>query len=273
MAGVIDLMISVDDIFPLVCLALLLGYFLYIVYYTLDLFFLNPFQRIPALTPQEELMIASHLPFFNHLSVSKKERFKKRVVRFRQRKRMDFHEDVQEREKITLLLSATAVMLTLGMADFLILSIKRIIVYPTQYYSRITKQDHYGEYNPGLKTIVFSADHLLEGFRIPNDNRNLAVHEFSHAISFNVANKLYIRSYVFLIGMKKIKWLFKNPEFNRRMGQSDYFRAYGKTNVHEFFAVAVENFVETPAAFEAQFPKLYRIIKRMLNFGFYRMSH
>ena len=271
MVGVINVLISAEDIVPLLFLALPFGYFLYIVFYILDLFFLNPFKRIPPLTEKEERLIASQLPFFNQLSISKKEKFKKRVVRFRKRKKIDFHEDVEEREKITLLLSATAAMLTLGMADFLILSIKRVIVYPTQYYSRITKKDHYGEYNPGLKTIVFSADHLLEGFRIPNDNRNLAVHEFAHAISFNVANKFYTRSYVFLLGLKKIKWLFKNPEFNRKMEESGYFRAYGKTNVHEFFAVAVENFVETPEVFENQFPKLYRIIKRMLNFGFYRM--
>jgi hypothetical protein len=158
------------------------------------------------------------------------------------------------------------------MADFLILSIKRIIIYPTQYYSRITKQDHYGEYNPGLRTIVFSADHLLEGFRIPNDNINLAVHEFAHAISFNVANKLYIRSYVFLIGMQKMKRLFSNSDFVIKMDRTNYFRSYGKTNIHEFFAVSVENFVETPDEFEHHFPKLYIIIRRMLNFGFYRIE-
>lgn len=265
-------MISLYDIFPIICLIFILGYFLYIVYYTLDLFFLNPFKRIPPLTVQEESLIASHLPFFRQLSTSKKRRFKKRVVRFRDRKKIDFHKEVTERHKITLLLSATAVMLTLGMADFLILSIRRIIVYPRQYYSRITKKGHYGEYNPGLKTIVFSADHLLEGFRIPNDNINLAVHEFAHAISFNVANKLNTRSYVFLLGMRKIKRLFSDTDFNARMESFEYFRSYGKTNIHEFFAVCVENFVETPAEYENQFPKLYAIIKRMLNFGFYRMK-
>ncbi len=245
---------------------------MYIVYYTLDLFFLNPFKKIPRLTVQEESLMASHLPFYRHLSASKKQRFKKRVVRFRDRKKIDFHEEVTERHKITLLLSATAVMLTLGMDDFLILSIHRVIVYPTQYYSRITKKAHYGEYNPGLKTIVFSADHLLEGFRIPNDNINLAVHEFAHAISFNVANKLNTRSYVFILGMKKIKSLFTDVDFISRMESSEYFRSYGKTNIHEFFAVSVENFVETPVEFENQFPELYAIIKRMLNFGFYRMK-
>jgi len=263
----------VRDFFLIACLVFFLGYLLYIIYYTLDLFFLNPFKKIPSLTSEEERLIEIHLPFYGQLSDRLKSKFKKRVVRFRDRKEIRFHDEVGQRETITLLLSATAVMLTLGMADFLILSINKIIVYPTQYYSRITKQDHYGEYNPGLKTLFFSADHLLEGFRIPNDNINLAVHEFAHAISFNIANKLYIRSYVFVLGMQKIKRLFVDHDFMQRKEASKYFRSYGNTNVHEFFAVSVENFVETPDEFERQFPKLYAIIRKMLNFGFYRLPH
>ena len=263
--------IGTDHIFPLVCLLFILGYFLYIVYYTLDLFFLNPFKQIPPLTKREEQLIASYLPFYKGLSERMKKKFKKRVVRFRDRKRIDFQGNVEEKKKIILLLSATAVMLTLGMADFLILSIKRIIVYPTQYYSKITRKTHYGEYNAGLKTLVFSADHLMEGFRVPNDNLNLAVHEFAHAISFNVSNKLNPRSYIFMYGMGKIKRMISNPDFISKLEGTSYFRPYGKTNIHEFFAVAVENFVETPSEFESRFPKLYGIVKSMLNFGFYHL--
>lgn len=265
-------MIEDGDGFPIIVLAFVLGYVLYIIYYTLDLFFLNPFKRIAPLTRQEEYTIQSNLPFYNHLPNDKKERFKKRVVRFRDRKEIVFHADVIEKEKITLLLSATAAMLTLGMADFLILSVKKIIVYPTAYYSKFTKKDHYGEYNPALKTLIFSEKYLLHGFKIPNDNINLAVHEFSHAISFNIANKLNLRSYIFMFGMRRINKLFHNPTFIAKVDSTGYFRAYGKTNIHEFFAVSVENFVETPEEFKRQFPKLYNTIRRMLNFGFYRMK-
>ena len=159
-------------------------------------------------------------------------------------------------------------MLTLGMSDFMRLSIQKILVYPTEYYSRLTRQKHYGEYNLGLKTLVFSAEQLIQGFIIPNDNINLAVHEFAHALSFNVKNKLYSRSYIFIIGMRKIKRLFSNPDFISKIDSTAYFRSYGKTNVHEFFAVSVENFVETPQEFKRQFPELFEIIRRMLNFGF-----
>ena len=261
-------MSSFENVFGLLALALILGYFLYVIYYMLDLFFINPFKRIPDLTRQEEQIIASHLIFFKDLADPQKQRFKKRVVRFRYRKKIIFHNKVTDRDKIVLLLSATAVMLTLGMADFMILSIQKILVYPSEYYSRLTKKKHYGEYNPRLKTLVFSADHLMQGFKIPNDNINLAVHEFAHALSFNVKNKLYSRSYIFIIGMRKIRRLFSDPEFISKMDRTAYFRSYGKTNVHEFFAVSVENFVETPQEFKRQFPELFEIIRRMLNFGF-----
>ena len=265
-------LLSLLDIFAFTVLGLLFGYFVYIVYYTLDLFFLNPFRHIPSISKKEEDTIARNLHFYRKLSEAKKRRFNKRVARFRHRKKIDFHEAVEEREKIRLLLSATAVMLTLGMADFLILSIKKILVYPSRYYSPFTRKDHHGEYNPGFKTLVFSAEQLLEGFRIPNDNRNLAVHEFAHAISFNVANKLNIRSYIFLFGMKRIERLFSNADFIKKVDRKKYFRPYGKTNVHEFFAVAVENYIETPQRFRKEFPKLFKTITNMLNLKFYSAS-
>ncbi|UWX55623.1 zinc-dependent peptidase [Maribacter litopenaei] len=248
-----------------------LVYLLYVIYYTLDLFFLNPFERIPLLTEIEKKTIATNLPFYLTLNKRLKKRFEKRVTRFRQRKKIIFHEEVQNKEEITLLLSATGVMLTLGMADFLILSIKRILIYPSSYYSRISKQHHHGEYHPRLKTLVLSAEHLREGFRIPNDSLNPAVHEFAHALSFNVANKLNIRSFLFMIGMGSIKRLLKQPEFISQWQENQYFREYGRTNSHEFFAVAVESFVETPEAFKSHFPELYKTLQFMLNMRFYRL--
>lgn len=259
------------DIFAIGCLVSIFGYFLYIVYYTLDLFFLNPFNKIPPLTETEKNLIREYLPFYTTLDNRLRKKFEKRVVRFRHRKKIIFHEDVKEVAKIRLLLSATGSMLTLGMADFLILSIHKIIVYPSQYYSPLTKLHHYGEYNPGLKTAIFSEEQLLAGFRVPNDNINLAVHEFAHALSFNVANKLNTRSFLFIYGMKKMSGMLANSAFIEKWKRNDYFRDYGKTNVHEFFAVAVESYVETPREFKDRFPQLFQIVNFMLNLSYYRL--
>ncbi len=40
------------------------------------------------------------------------------------------------------------------------------------------------------------------------------------------------------------------------------------TNLQEFFSVAVENYFETPSSFHKDFPKLFYIIQRMLNFDY-----
>jgi Mlc titration factor MtfA (ptsG expression regulator) len=42
------------------------------------------------------------------------------------------------------------------------------------------------------------------------------------------------------------------------------------TNLQEFFSVAVENYVETPVEFLYEYPQVYAIIQRMLNFDFQR---
>lgn len=67
-------MINGVDIFAYGLLTLVFGYLLYIIYYTLDLFFLNPFKRITPLTKEEEKTILYYLPFYKDLS-KKKEAF------------------------------------------------------------------------------------------------------------------------------------------------------------------------------------------------------
>ncbi len=261
-------MITTEQVFALAALFFIVFFLGYIIYYALDLFFLNPFKKLPALTKEEETLISVNLPFYGKLSDTNKKKFKKRLLRFRSRKKIVFHEDVEKQDDIKLLLSATVAMLTMGMRDFMVLSIKRIIIYPTYYYSVFTRQNHYGEYNPALKIVVFSAEQLFHGFKIPNDNVNLAVHEFAHAISFNVLNKQSFQGWSFMHGLRKLKRMYTSKDFLNKLETTTYFRAYGKTNIHEFFAVAAENYIETPAIFKRDFPELYAIMKRMLNFDF-----
>ncbi|MFZ6013111.1 MAG: zinc-dependent peptidase [Bacteroidota bacterium] len=45
----------------------------------------------------------------------------------------------------------------------------------------------------------------------------------------------------------------------------NFFRPYACTNVHEFFAVSVENFFERPAQFKNELPELYDILTQLLK--------
>lgn len=80
-------------------------------------------------------------------------------------------------------------------------------------------------------------EQLLVGLWIPNDNLNLAVHEFARALSSNVADKINVRSFLFIFTMKKMTRLLLDDEFISKWEKKSYFRKYGKTNAHEFFTV------------------------------------
>ncbi|MFN5620319.1 MAG: zinc-dependent peptidase [Flavobacteriales bacterium] len=47
--------------------------------------------------------------------------------------------------------------------------------------------------------------------------------------------------------------------------RTHFFRQYGATNIHEFWAVAVETFFEQPDEFKTKYPALFHETCRMLN--------
>lgn len=158
-------------------------------------------------------------------------------------------------------------MLTFGFRNYLIEIIETIIIYPKAYYSKINETYHKGETNPKLKTIVFSWEDFKHGYHIGDDNLNLGIHEIGHAIHLNAFNKNDISSFIFNNGFKELTdYLQANEDVRQDLIDSKYFRAYAYTNHFEFFAVLLENFIETPIAFKSQFPELYKYMRQMLNF-------
>ena len=68
--------------------------------------------------------------------------------------------------------------------------------------------------------------------------------------------------------MRLNNYLQNHEVVRKKLISSRYFREYAYTNQYEFFAVLLENFIETPLEFKTQFPELYRHMKQMLNFKF-----
>lgn len=251
--------------------AYFIGYLLYLVYYAFGIYHYNPFIRLKPLTAMEKSFLLDYFPIYGKLPNTVKQKCEKRIVWFRSRKKFVFYGEIKKKDELKLLLSASAVLMMLGLKDYQMLrSLLRIIVYPSKYYSKINNRHHLGEYNPGLKSVILSADKIWEGFDIPDDNINLAMHEFAHALSFEMSKKGSWEARRFRVGLKKIKSLFSQEDFIVKLASSQYFREYGMTNLQEFFSVAVENYVETPKLFLNDFPELYGILQGMLNFNFYR---
>jgi len=210
-------------------------------------------------------ILQSHFAYYRGLSQSDQQEFVRRVCIFIDRKSFIPRMFRVVTPDMKVLIAASAVQLTFGLPEITLQYFKRIIIYPENYYSVISKRMHKGEVNPKAQAIVLSWKNFLKGYQIPDDSYNLGLHEMAHALELE--NMIENDEYDFL---PKESWKAFSQEAaavvqDIKSGEHQFLRAYAATNLKEFFAVAVENFFERPVAFKRELPRLYGILVLLLN--------
>ncbi|MEP1489820.1 MAG: zinc-dependent peptidase [Algibacter sp.] len=258
-------------------LGFLVIYFLVKIYETAYVYrkkkpiYVHFYPRLRKLSKRKKAILRTNFPFYNKLSDKHKLYFEHRLECFILDKDFVSQSQFKITDEMIVLISATAVMLTFGFRDFYIPLISKIVIYPEAFYSNINKTYHKGEFNPKLKALVLSWKDFQEGYRVDNDNLNLGIHEFTHAIHLNSMKERDVSSTIFNDTFKGLTGLLSNnKELRDKLISSEYFRGYAYTNQFEFLAVLIENFIETPDDFRASFPEIYAKVGQMLNFSTYR---
>ena len=225
--------------------------------------------RLRTLSRAQKTLLKQEFSFYNKLKDKERRYFEHRVASFIKDKTFIGREGLKITDQMKVLISATAVMLTFGFRDYYIGLIDKIFIYPDQFFSNANGEYHKGELNPKLGALVISWKHFLEGYDIENDNLNLGIHEFAHAIHINSMKERDVSSTIFSDSFRELTDLLSNEKSLReRLIASKYFRDYAYTNQYEFIAVIIETFIETPVEFQSQFPNIYKKTKQMLNFNF-----
>ena len=213
----------------------------------------------------QRAIIANNIGFYNNLSGHSRLIFEHRVLRFIEHHNFVGREGIEVSEKMRLLISSTAIMLTFGMRRYLFNKFENIIIYPKDYFSRVTKNRHKGETNPKFGAIVFSWDDFMDGINIEDDNRNLGLHELTHALHFGFLQYKSFTAIVFLDHFRSLLNQMKNRELQRKIVDSGYLRQYAFRNKYEFLSVIVEHYFESPQEFKEKLPEVYKMVRRMLN--------
>ena len=238
-------------------------------YYFGKIHFIHFYPRKKQLTVTDKEVLNDRLPFYKKLQQDEKQHFEHRVASFIEE--YDFYSrgEIEITREIQLLIAATATKLTFGFRDFTFPILNTILVYPKTYMSKNTNRVHKGEFNPKLKTLVFSWEDFLKGHAIADDNINLGIHEFTHVIHINSYKEKDINSVIFKREYNALKRMIqRDTTIMIKIRTSTYFRKYAFDNQYEFIAVLIENFIETPEEFKAEFPHVYQKIKKMLNYNF-----
>lgn len=219
------------------------------------------------LEPEQLTILENEFPFYSELSPKYQKEFEHRLAKFIESKEFIGQEGLLITEQMRVLIGAKGCQLSFGRKHYLYPLIKYILIFPEPFYSIVSKNYHKGEFNPSTRILAISWRDFSDGYHLVNDNRDLAIHEFMHAMQLESIKFNDLDSLRFERQFKNIMQLLIDPEVRTKLDMG-YFRDYAFTNQYEFMAVLAEYFFETPEQFKDQFPKLYDYVKRLLGFHF-----
>lgn len=221
---------------------------------------------LKKLSDSDKLLLEANSPFYQKLKPKYKKYFEHRVDTFIEKTEFSTR-DISINREMKLSIAAVYIQLTFGMKNYLNQLIQQIIIYPGVYLSTHTNTYYKGEFNPSLKTIVFSWEDFKAGIDISNDNLNLGLHEFTHALHFATLKSDKPTHIFFNETLKNLFLSFSNESLRKDLLNSGFLRAYAFENKYEFVAVLLEHFFESPEELKQKFPSVYIKVKEMLNYN------
>ncbi len=256
--------------------AIVLIGFLFFLFRLFESFYANSYNKplyrhyfvYKKLSENQLSILKNEFSFYNSLSDKHKRQFQHRVATFIYEKKFIGRENLQISDRIKVLIAGIGCMLSFGRKNYGYGLIEYILVYPKEFYSNVNKAFHKGEFNPKGRALVLSWKDFEEGYNISNDNRNLGIHEFMHAMQLEAKQSRDNDSSRFAKQFQNILQQLTKKEVKFKLEKSRYFRAYAFTNEYEFMAVLAEYFIESPKDFKTHFPKIYGYTNNLLNFSF-----
>jgi Mlc titration factor MtfA (ptsG expression regulator) len=162
-----------------------------------------------------------------------------------------------------ILVSAVAVQLTFGLEKFMLNYFADIFILRDDY--------HYGFYSRPFMGhvdqtgIYLSWDNFIKGLSGQMADCNIGLHEMGHALAYVNFITATEQDKIFTKEFPNFSKIAKPIFTGMQQGEKNLLGDYAATNYHEFWAVAVEMFFETPVRFKHELPELYEVMTRVLN--------
>jgi len=220
-----------------------------------------------TLSRKQKELLSQKNEFYKKLSKKEQKRFEHRMDVFLNETNFIGREGLVVNEEIKTLIAATAIMITFGRKHYSYELVDQILIYPDVFYSNANDAYHKGEFNPMQRAIVFSWKDFVHGYQITDDNLNVGIHEFVHALQIGAMKSDDIDSLRLERVFQRILRRLTQQEVKDKLDEVKYFRAYAFTNQYEFMAVMIEYFFESPEDFRMHFPELYNHVRILLNYN------
>lgn len=163
------------------------------------------------------------------------------------------------------IIGCAIIEITFGLKRYLPIKFTNIIVKPYQYMYPGYGEPFLGHIDYGSNTIYFSWNDVKNGYLIPDDAVNVALHEMSHVLEAeNGFNELFTNFF------NRFEWqewaeLAIEKMHLIRTGRNRFLKDYGGINMSEMFAVCIEAFFEQPIEFRRNLPHIYQTMTELLK--------
>jgi len=201
--------------------------------------------------------------FFNTLNEVAQAKFIMRLKKMMGIKTFIIH-DVSGFKEMPILICATAIQISFGLDTYLLPNFTSFNIYPgaflrTQPFLRFLIGNVSGN------SINLSWEHFLQGFELPSDGQNVAMHELAHA--------LYYQTFVVEENVDqdfRDTFAHFNDHGNKvyeaeKRNTPRLYSDYAMRDFQEFWAESIEIFFEKPTQLKNKYPDLYVAISNLLN--------
>ncbi|GAA6154337.1 zinc-dependent peptidase [Pseudoteredinibacter isoporae] len=215
-----------------------------------------------------QAFLHDHVEFYRQLSEEDRQRFEQRALLFMHTTEV-FNGDEPASFEDRLLVAASAIIPVWSFPQWHYFNLKTVYLLPAAFNDDFQCGQKDSLYTgmvgtgPMAGKMALSRPALYQGFRNPNDKRNVGIHEFVHLIDMADGDMdgfpERLQPYRFAIpwfelAEKKMKAIEK--------GRSN-IDPYGASNKLEFFCVASEYFFERPQMLAKKHPKLYEALEEI----------
>lgn len=218
-----------------------------------------------------ETILLREVPFFRMLDESEKDRFREEVRIFLNEKRITGIKTSID-DTVRVLVAASAIIPIFGFPGWEWDQIHEVLIYPTSFseqyeIGKSAGADILGMVGSGAmsRMMILSKPDLLSGFRLPQDRKNVGIHEFAHLVDKSDGSVDGVPS----IGLPRnaaIPWLkLVHREMDKMRSHHSDINPYGLKSEAEFFAVASEYFFENPDKMQRKHPELYGMLERVFH--------
>lgn len=221
-------------------------------------------------------ILQTRMPYFRLMPADLQLQLKQHIQVFLAEKQFVGCNGVKITDDIRVTVAAQACLLLLNRKTDYYPKLKTILIYPSAFIKeQLTTQAGGVQFAQksvlageswDFGKVVLSWQDTIEGAMIPDDGRNVVIHEFAHQL--DQENGRANGAPILAKGQNYNDWSaaflaqFNQLQRQAACGELSLFDHYGATNPAEFFAVASEVFFEQAKVFYQQFPELYQQLRQ-----------